>query len=120
MDRSNLFSWQWSLYPAGHRHRMNLVLHVLSVPFFWAGAATLIGAPLAGHPWLSLAGLAAMVLVMALQGRGHRMEAVAPVPFEGPADVARRILAEQFVTFPRYVFSGEFARAWRESKPTDR
>jgi len=37
-------------------------------------------------PWLGLAGLVTMVLVMAVQGRGHRIEEVAPVPFTGPLD----------------------------------
>ena len=64
-------------------------------------------------PWLGLAGLVTMVLVMAVQGRGHRIEEVAPVSFTGPVDVVTRILAEQWVTFPRFVLSGGFGRAWR-------
>jgi hypothetical protein len=52
---------------------------------------------------------------MALQGRGHRGELVHPVPFAGPVDVVSRIFAEQLITFPRFVLSGQFARAWRES-----
>jgi hypothetical protein len=40
---------------------------------------------------------------------------VRPVPFAGPVDVVSRIFAEQLITFPRFVLSGQFARAWRES-----
>jgi hypothetical protein len=64
-------------------------------------------------PWLGLAGLLTMGLAMAVQGRGHGMEAVAPVPFTGPLDFVTRIMAEQWVTFPRFVLSGGFGRAWR-------
>ena len=52
---------------------------------------------------------------VAAQGRGHGREAVRPVPFRGAADVAVRIVVEQWVTFPRFVLSGGFARAWTAS-----
>jgi hypothetical protein len=63
--------------------------------------------------WLALAGVAAMAGAMAAQGRTHRLEATPPAPFRGPADVLARIFVEQWVTFPRYVLGGGFARAWR-------
>jgi hypothetical protein len=55
-------------------------------------------------------------LAMALQGRGHRRESTPPAPFSGLPDVIFRIFAEQLITFPRFVLSGEFARAWRQAK----
>jgi hypothetical protein len=55
---------------------------------------------------------------MAVQGRGHRLEKNAPVPFRGPLDVLARIFVEQWVTFPRFVLSGGFARAWRATRDT--
>lgn len=59
-------------------------------------------------------------MTRAMQGRGHRLESTAPVPFAGPFDVISRIFVEQLVTFPRFVLSGEFVRAWRRAvKPTD-
>jgi len=61
-------------------------------------------------------GAAAMIAVMAAQGRGHKLETTAPSPFLGPADVLKRFFAEQWITFPRYVLSGGFARAWREAR----
>jgi hypothetical protein len=111
---AGLVSWQWNLYPAGHRDRRNLLLHALTVPIFELGTLALLAAPLAG-PWLAPAGLAAMAGVMAVQGRTHRLETTAPVPFRGPGDVLGRILAEQWLNFPRYVATGGFARAWREA-----
>jgi hypothetical protein len=116
MREPNLLAWQWSLYSKNHRHRTNLLIHIATVPLFMAGVAAVILAPITGVWWLLLAGPAVMAGVMALQGRGHRLETVAPVPFEGPADIVARILLEQLVTFPRYVLSGAFAAAWRSGR----
>jgi hypothetical protein len=110
--RKQLLSWQWSLYGDGHQHRANLIIHILTVPLFLAGTAALACAWLS--PWL-LCGAPAMAFAMALQGRGHKKESVSPVPFEGASDLVSRIFVEQWVTFPRYVLSGGFARAWRQS-----
>jgi hypothetical protein len=51
---------------------------------------------------------------MFLQGRSHRTEKVRPAAVRGPLDVAQRIFVEQWFTFPRYVLSGELARALRD------
>jgi hypothetical protein len=112
--RTGLLAWQWSLYPDGHRDRRNLAAHVATVPLFLAGTLA-VPLSLAAGPWMALPGIAAMVGAMAMQGRTHRREATPPQPFLGPGDVVLRILAEQWITFPRFVFSGGFARAWRES-----
>src|SRR6266511_3830931 len=109
--RKRLLSWQWSLYPDGHRNRGNLIIHALTVPLFMAGTGVLALTWL--RPWLVLAGFGAMATAMALQGKGHQRESVRPVPFEGVGDMLSRIFVEQWVTFPRYVLSGGFARAWR-------
>jgi len=112
----SLLEWQWSLYPAGHRDRRNLLVHALTVPVFQVGTVALVTAPFVGG-WLAALGIGAMAGVMALQGRTHRLEKTPPVPFRGPGDVVARILAEQWMTFPRYVASGEFARAWQQAAP---
>jgi hypothetical protein len=67
--------------------------------------------------WLSL-GAVLMFGALAAQGRGHRTEANAPVPFRSPFDFVARFFVEQWVTFPRFVLGGGFARAWRASRPT--
>jgi hypothetical protein len=107
-----LLGWQWSIYPDGHRDRKNLAVHAATVPLFLAGTCLVAAAPVAG-PGLAIAGLAAMATSVLLQGRGHAREAVRPVPFLGPTDVVARLFVEQWVTFPRFVLSGGFARAWR-------
>jgi len=81
------------------------------MPLFGAGVLLVAATPWLGP--LSLAGMALLPLAMAMQGRGHRRERVPPVPFTGAPDVILRIFAEQLITFPRFVLTGEFARAWR-------
>ena len=111
-DRANgLLDWQWRAYPNGHRDRRNLVIHALTVPLFCAGNLAVLLTPAIGI--LGLFGALAMVIAVALQGRGHRRERVAPLPFRGPLDVVVRLFVEQWVTFPRFVLSGRFAAAWR-------
>jgi hypothetical protein len=107
-----LLAWQWSIYPEGHQDRRNLLVHVLTVPVFMLGTLAVLSAPFFGW-WSAPGGVAAMVATMAAQGITHRREAVPPVPFRGPLDVLSRILAEQWITFPRYVLTGGLARAWR-------
>ena len=117
-DRSEgLLAWQWSLYTDNHRDRRNLVLHALSVPVFQLGTVMAVTAPLTSLMW-ALPGLGAMVAVMAIQGRGHRLEGAPPAPFQGPLDIPARIFVEQWVTFPRFVLSGDFARMWRAAGET--
>ena len=112
MRNEPLLSWQWNHYPEAHRDRRNLAIHLATAPLFVAGVVGLVASPFVAW-WLALAGAAAMFLTVALQGRGHKLEPNAPLPFEGPFDVAQRLFVEQMVTFPRYVLSGGWARAWR-------
>jgi len=114
MDDRNegLLPWQWKHYPANHRERRNLLLHIVTVPLFQLGTLMLATAPLSS-PWLALPGVLFMLGAMALQGRGHRLEASAPIPFRDFFAVVSRIFVEQWVTFPRFVLSGGLARAWR-------
>lgn len=109
-----LLAWQWSLYPGGHTTRLNLTIHVLTVPLFQVGTIALVASPVLGLVF-AIAGLLAMVAAMAAQGRGHASETERPARFRGPVDVLARFMAEQWITFPRFVFSGEFARAWRNA-----
>jgi hypothetical protein len=110
--RSNLVSWQWSGYADNHAARSNLVLHLITVPMFIAGLAAVVTSPLTGSGWLG-AGAGAMLIALVAQGRGHRGESSAPVPFTGPGDFITRFLSEQLISFPRFVLSGGWLRAWR-------
>ena len=105
-----LLTSQWASYREVHNDRRNLILHVFTVPVFMSGTVLLALAPIVSG-WLALAGIFAMFGAMAAQGRGHRFEHSPPAPFRGPMNVVARLFAEQWITFPRYVLSGELARA---------
>jgi hypothetical protein len=109
----DLLAWQRASYPHVHADRRNLLLHAVSAPAFVLGLAALLGGAVAGRVDLVLAGLGAMVLAVVAQARGHRLEAEPPAPFRSPLDVVARLFVEQLVTFPRYLASGDFGRAWR-------
>jgi hypothetical protein len=107
-----LLAWQFRIYANGHRDRRNLAVHAVTVPLFVAGSCGAGLAPFIG-PWLLFLAVPAVALPLVLQGRGHHLESTRPEPFRGPGDFVARIFVEQWVTFPRYVMSGGFSRAWR-------
>ncbi|HTD37424.1 MAG TPA: hypothetical protein VK669_07910 [Candidatus Limnocylindrales bacterium] len=103
---------QLSDYPRVHADRKNLLIHALAVPVFdvatvGVAASLVVRAPLAA---LGCAVVAAGAF--AAQGRGHGIEAERPIPFAGPGNALARIFAEQFITFPRFVLSGGWAKAY--------
>jgi 2-hydroxy-palmitic acid dioxygenase Mpo1-like protein len=114
---SELLKWQWDGYPRYHRSRTNLLLHIVAVPLFWTGCVTLVLALVAGSIRQGALSLLLPVASLALQGRGHKLEDNPPVPFAGPANAIARIVLEQWVTFPRFVLSGGWARALRSGRP---
>lgn len=100
-------------YPHFHQDRLNLVLHIVAVPVFALAPLGVVGSLVAGQ-WLGAMLFALLpVASLAVQGYGHKREANPPLPFEGPGNFAKRILTEQYVTFPRFVLSGAWARALR-------
>jgi len=106
MNMPELLEWQWRGYAAYHQHRTNLLLHIVAVPLFILASLLIVVAAFRLSLPLLVAGIVGLVLSVAIQGRGHRLEAVPPEPFAGPANFAGRLLAEQWVTFPRFVLSG--------------
>ena len=112
---AELLRWQWQRYSRNHQSRANLLLHIVLVPVFLLGNVALLIA-LGQRSWLAaLVAAAAMAVSVALQGRGHRQEAVPPEPFTSPLNAVARIVCEQWVTFPRFVFSGGWLRALRSA-----
>jgi hypothetical protein len=117
-DNNGLLARQFAGYPHAHGDRRNLIIHALAVPLFLVGNCAVLAAPFASG-WLALAGVALTAAAFGLQGRGHRFEPGSPAPFTGPLNAVVRILAEQWITFPRFVLSGGFSRAWsREAGAT--
>lgn len=106
MTFSELLDWQWSDYSKRHRNRMNLIIHIVAVPLFWLGAFNVVTAILFEGALHAFSGAILIGLSLFAQGRGHEMEALPPIPFDTRWNFVRRIVAEQFVTFPRFVASG--------------
>ncbi|WP_114974201.1 Mpo1-like protein [Rhodoferax ferrireducens] len=116
MNVLELLKWQWSGYAQYHGSRANLLLHIAVVPVFLAGNVGLLIA-LTAHsvPW-GLLSLLAMVVSVALQGRGHKQETNPPAPFTGAGNALARIFLEQWITFPRFVLSGGWLHAFRQHR----
>ncbi|KAF1053766.1 MAG: hypothetical protein GAK43_01256 [Stenotrophomonas maltophilia] len=112
----NLFTWQWRGYAANHRDRTNLALHLVAVPLFIVSLVVLLIGVFGLAPGTLLLGVIGMAASLAIQRNGHRLEAQAPEPFSDRPDALKRLLAEQLVTFPRFLFSGAWWRAWREAR----
>jgi Protein of unknown function (DUF962) len=112
--RQDLLGWQWKLYPENHTRRMTIVIHLASVPLFMAGVVMLAIAFLGWE--LAVVGVLFMIAAVASQGWAHKMEPNKPVPFDGPFDFVSRFVAEQLVTFPRFLMSGELGRTWRRDR----
>ena len=112
--RQDLLRWQWQLYPEAHRRRTTLAIHVVTSPIFVMGSLMLGVTPIFGWHF-AVAGALFMATTVLAQGWAHGQEDAKPVPFDGPLDFVARFFAEQFVTFPRFVFTGAFARAWRRN-----
>jgi len=105
-----LLAWQWRGYARNHRDRGNLLIHMVAVPMFIAGALATATQALQARWVGALIALVVAVFAFALQGIGHRRERTPPTPFAGPGDFLERVFAEQFITFPRFVLSGQWAR----------
>ncbi len=114
-----LLAWQYRNYPDGHRDRRNLAVHAATAPLFVVGTGALMLTPFVTGSLLAIA-VPALTLPIVLQGRSHRLERTRPMPFRGPGDFLLRVFVEQWVTFPRYLVSGGFTRAWRAAEPRQR
>lgn len=115
MPLVQLVKRQWLDYPRTHRSRRNLLVHLVAVPAFVA-ANTALGAALLLGMWTAATlSLAVMAASLVWQGRCHRGEPERPERFSGPAEAVARIILEQWVTFPRFAFSGGWTRALREA-----
>ena len=115
MTARELLKWQWEGYPRYHQSRANLALHVAVVPLFLAGNIIAV-ISLVTQSWPGvLLGVALTLFSVLAQGRGHKREPVPPEPFTSPANAISRIFLEQWVTFPRFVATGGWAKNWRSA-----
>jgi phage terminase small subunit len=109
----NIHTWQWRGYGDNHRHPTNLVLHLIAVPLFILAALLMLDGVLS-LSFSSLAiGVIGLIAALSIQRHGHSLEDQQPEPFDGRDDAVKRLLVEQFITFPRFVLSGGWWRAWK-------
>ncbi len=115
MIRPNLLTWQRDLYPDNHTTRLNLAIHLVTVPMFHMGLLTLVLAIVSLSAFTLLSAFIVLSTTVVLQGVGHKREPKPPVPSGGLVDMVSRVIVEQLVTFPRFVLSGQFIRGWLAS-----
>jgi hypothetical protein len=103
-------------YARHHRHRANLLIHIVAVPLFLLSNLALVLAVFLPGTYLWWAvGVMLAVYSLLMQRRGHALEAL-PQPAAGSAAAAlRRFLREQYVTFPRFVLGGGWWRSLRRA-----
>jgi hypothetical protein len=116
MNIAQLLRWQWDGYPKYHQSRPNLLIHIVAVPLFLVGTIGLAGAIANLSVLLLAVAVGCILMAVALQGRGHRLEPVPPEPFSGPLNFVSRLFFEQWITFPRFVLSGGWLAALRKAQ----
>ena len=117
MTPFQLLKWQGEGYPLYHQARINLLLHIVGVPAFLVGNLGVLASAFSGS--LTRAGLSVglMAAGFALQGLGHQREKKPAVPFTSPANAIARIFLEQWISFPQFVLTGGWSRAFSSPGP---
>ncbi len=113
MSIKEIIKWQWEGYANYHQSRKNLLIHIVFVPIFIISFVCFGLSVVRFELASALICLFAMILSFGFQGVGHSKETNASEPFTGLKNVFVRILAEQFYTFPKFVFTGKWYRALR-------
>ena len=107
MSFRQLVEWAWRETPPVHKSGANLLIHLIAVPLFVAGhVLLLVGAILSW--WLVAIALASIFGSLILQGVGHSLERQQVPAFTGARDFLRRLYAEQFCNFWRFLGSGQW------------
>ena len=106
MSFRELLAWAWRETAPVHTNRANLFIHLFAVPLFVVGHLFLLAA-IAFSWWLAVVGVLCIAVSLLLQGFGHSLEPRQVPPFTGPRDFLRRLYAEQFCNFWRFLFSGQ-------------
>ena len=115
MSCPELLSWAWKETPPVHKNSTNLLIHIVAVPLFVLGHA-LIVAGILFDPWLLAAATLSIVVSLAAQKVGHSLERNRVPPFTGAGDFLRRLYAEQFCNFWRFLISGQWHASFRASR----
>ena len=115
MSFAELLNQQWSDYSERHRNKLNLLIHIATVPLVWIAGIQVVGALMllligVGGPGVLLTAAILIAIALFAQAYGNGMEEIKPRPFTNAKDFAMNAVAEQFVTFPRFVLAGGWLR----------
>lgn len=119
MSISRLLQWQWDGYHPTHQNKTNLLLHIIAVPLFIVATASALYALVRLSLFGLVVSLTGFTLSLIMQARGHKLEPVQPEPFKNNIDFACRILAEQWITFPRFVLTGGWFKTISQTRRTN-
>jgi hypothetical protein len=115
MSFPQLLAWAWRETPPVHRNVTNLMIHIVAVPLFVLGHVFLVAGVIV-NPWF-LAGAALCIVVsLAAQKYGHSLEHNQVHSFTGASDFIRRLYAEQFCNFWRFLFSGQWYASFKSNR----
>jgi GNAT superfamily N-acetyltransferase len=115
MSFREVLDWAWRETAPVHRNAANLVIHLFAVPLFVVGHLLVLAA-IFSYWWLAALGLLCIVVSLTLQRIGHSLEAQSVHPFTSGRDFVRRLYAEQFCNFWRFLFSGQWFRNFTARK----
>jgi len=115
MSFPELVSWAWRETPPVHKSTANLIIHIVAVPLFVLGHVLLVVGLFVNAWWLAGAALS-IVVSLAAQRVGHSLEHNQVPVFTGAGDFIRRLYAEQFCNFWRFLFSGQWYASFKSSR----
>lgn len=110
MTIPELIKWQWVDYDKYHMDKGNLLIHIFAVPLTWMVLVLFILGAINASLIVMMFALSGFFLSLMVQNVGHRREQNPPVPFESKMNFLQRLLVEQFINFPRFVFTGGWFR----------
>jgi hypothetical protein len=112
MSFPELLACAWRETPRVHKNDLNLLIHIIAVPLFVFGHVLLV-AGIFINPWLLVGAFVIIVVSLVAQTIGHSLEQTQLATFAGPGDLLRRVYAEQFCNFWRFLFSGQWYASFK-------
>jgi hypothetical protein len=115
MSFPELLAWAWRETSPVHKNSTNLLIHIIAVPLFVFGHVLLV-AGIFINPWLLVGAFVSIVVCLVAQKIGHSREQTQVAAFAGTVDLLRRVYAEQFCNFWRFLFSGQWYASFKASR----
>ena len=114
MSFPQLVTWAWRETPPVHQSRTNLLIHIIAVPLFVLGHVLVIAGLI--NPWFLVGAALSIVVSLTAQKYGHSLEHNQVHGFTGASDFLRRLYAEQFCNFWRFLFSGQWYASYKAGR----